>query len=75
MPAVGRLWPSEDDEVDGDDYSDDDYSDDDGDDDGDGDGDVSGIAVWPTMPTLPHLCRYDSGRSRRNNMMMMICIL
>ena len=67
MQAVGRLWPSEDDEVDGDDYSDDD-----GDEDGDGDGDVSGIAVWPTMPTLPHLCRYDSGRSRRINMMMMM---
>ena len=62
------------------DYDDDDDDDDEDEvdvdvDDGDGDGDVSGIAVWRTMPTLPHLCRYDSGRSRRINMMMMICIL
>ena len=47
---------------------------DDGDGDDDGDDDVSGIAVWPTMPALPHLCRYDSGRSRRINMMMMMMI-
>ena len=45
----------------------------DGDGDDDSDGDVS-IAVWPTMPALPHLCRYDSGRSRRINMKMVICI-
>ena len=48
---------------------------DDRDGDDDGDDDVSGIAVWPTMPALLHLCRYDSGRSRRINMMMMIYIL